>query len=690
MRPDAAFPHRIDLWRRSSERQLMWKRLTALLFACLPFSAAAASAWSALSPDGKNEIRLASGDGLCVEVRRNGKVMLAPTRIGMVFERGLTIGGGDAAAQAVERKKIDERIPTPIYKKKEIANRANETLVKFEKGWAVRLHAADDGVAYRFETDFGDGRIKVLGERCDLRFPDAGQRVVVSHDRGAHLNDPLQNSWESPYQDVTAAEICAGANAGRIAYLPFLAAGENGAMGITEADLLDYAGLNFRRENDDRSDELSAVLAKWPVKEKQQRITVFWWVHDRYDWIVETDARRSYPWRVFTLADRVEKLVESDRVYALSSPTRLADSSWVSVGRVPWDWIGDLNLKGVDFIAGKNTDTYLYYIDFAAEHGFAWVCLDGGWLKGLSLDTVNPDIDLARVALRAKEKGVRLIVWADWAELTDGRAEPIFKRYSAMGISGFKIDYFDRDDAEVVRFIEETAALAAKYRLVVDYHGVYKPTGMQRTYPNIVNHEACHGMEQMLWTPVERMKNMARNDVYTAQVRMIAGFLDFTPGAMFNLSEWQYRPSRSLPGSMTTRCHQLAMGVVYEAPMQMYCATPSEYLDNREALDLIKSIPTVWEQTVGVGGELGKWAAVARRGKDFWFVGVLNDQHAREVEIDISFIGAKLANVTMFLDGVNARRNAMDWRKESRTLDLAQPLKIRLASRGGAVIKVED
>lgn len=655
-----------------------------------PFWAAgtAVQTWSAISPDGKNEIVLTAGADLRVEVRRGGSVMLAPTRIGMTFEGDLELGSSPVPVGS-EALKIDERIATPIYKKKTICNRARETLVKFRGSWAVRLHAADDGVAYRFETDFGDGRIKVVDERCDLKFPDASQRIVVSHDRGAHLDDPLQNSWESMYQDVSVKEVCTGKNGRGIAYLPFLTIAPGGAMGITEADLLDYAGLNFRREKDDAPNELSAVLAKWPVKKTQQRITVFWWVRNRHPWIVETARKRSYPWRVFTLAERIDRLVESDRVYALSSPSRIGDASWVVPGRVPWDWICDLNLKGVDFVAGKNTATYLYYVDFAAEHGFAWVCLDGGWLKGLSLQCVNPAIDLPRICEHAKKKGVRIIVWADWAEMTDGRAEAVFRHYSAVGVDGFKIDYFDRDDAEVVRFLQETAELASKYRLAVVYHGVYKPTGMQRTYPNILNHEACCGMEQMIWTAPERMKLMARNDVYIAQVRMIAGFLDYTPGSMFNLTERQYRPSRELPGSMTTRCHQLAMGVVCEAPLQMYCASPSEYLDAPEALKLIKSIPAVWDDTRGLGGELGKWAAVARRSGKVWYVGVINDHHEREIELDISSIAETPGTAELFADGINARRNAMDWKNCKLKIERGTPLKIKLAPRGGAIVRTE-
>ena len=639
------------------------------------------------SPDGMNEIRLDTEPVLSYSVLRSGIERVAATPMSMELEGKGVLGGAGAKIASIDTVTLKGIIPTPIYKKASIDESANRTTIAFEGGWRVVLVARNDGVAYRFETAF-PGRVKVVDEKAGIVFPDGVSAVYAAYCRNS--GDPLQCSWESIYTTVTnVAEL---ANRGQTVYLPLVMKYADGSVvSVSESDLLDYPGWNMKRAAGDTS-SLEAFMARYPTKvehcdgrtigspEKPLRHIR---VKERTDYLAETAGTRTYPWRVFMLAESEGKLCESDIVYALATPNKLKNIGWIKPGKVAWEWWNCWNVSGVPFRAGCNTATYEYYIDFASEFGVEYVIMDEGWSRKLSIMEINPATDVPHLVKYANARGVGIILWCAWPQLV-GRQHEVFSKYAKMGVKGFKIDFMDRDDQEMENYLEETAKIAAEYRLVIDYHGMHKPTGMSRTYPNILNYEGVHGLECMKW---EGDTDFMRNDLLSLYCRMSAGPMDYTPGAMLNMTRNQFKSNFMQPGSQGTRVHQMALMALYEAPLQMLCDSPTQYIRNRECFEFMSKVPVVWDETVGLPGEMEKCAAIARRKGDVWYVAAINSWKPCKMEIDTSFLGEGRWRAEIFADGVNADRDATDYVRMFQNVKSGEKVKVDLAPGGGWIAR---
>jgi alpha-glucosidase len=371
-------------------------------------------------------------------------------------------------------------------------------------------------------------------------------------------------------------------------------------------------------------------------------------------------------------------------VQKLAAPSRLADVSWIKPGKVAWDWWNDWNISHVDFVAGINTPTYKHYIDFAAKNKIEYIIVDEGWSNDTSLLLINDKINIEEIVNHAKQKNVGVILWASWyAVQKDLRSA--FSKYSQMGVKGFKIDFMDRDDAKMVSSLYEIAKVAAEYKLLVDFHGMYKPTGIQRTYPNIVNFEGVKGLENSKWTPND---DVPRYDVSIPFIRMMAGPMDYTPGAMRNSNKANFRPLNSNPMSQGTRCHQLAMYTIFEAPLQMLADNPTAYTKEQECTDYIAQVPTVFEETVVLDGKVGEFVAIARKSKNKWFVGGMSNWNEREISVDFSFLGTGSFELELFKDGLNANKEATDYKKEKIKISAKDTMKIKMANGGGFAMMI--
>ena len=627
---------------------------------------------SVKSPDGLNEIRLDTEPTLSYSVLRAGVERVSPTPISMEVEGVGVLGGASAKVLSCNSCAISGNIRSLFYKKALVPQSANQTVVGFEGGWRVALVARNDGVAYRFETSL-PGRIKVVSEAAGIRFPDANATVYAGYcrDRG----DPLQCSWESVYTTTNAAKVAAS---GETVYLPLVVKHSDGvAMCVTESDLLDYPGWNLKRAEGDAAALLSC-MARHPSNEDSSSLRHIV-VTERDNFIAETDGMRTYPWRVFILASEESRLCEADIVYSLATPCRLKSYDWVRPGKVAWDWWNCWNVSGVPFRAGCNTATYEYYIDFAAEFGVEYVIMDEGWSKKLNVMEINPETDVPHLVEYANARGVGIILWCAWPQLV-GRQNEIFEKYAKMGVKGFKIDFMDRDDQVVERFLEETARIAAEWKLVIDYHGMHKPTGLSRTYPNVLNYEGVHGLEQTKW---EKNVDFPRNDLLSAYCRMSAGPMDYTPGAMLNMTRNQYRPNYAQPGSQGTRVHQMALMTLYEAPLQMLCDSPTQYLRNRECFSFMAKVPVVWDETVAIAGSMEDYLVLARRKGDEWYVAAINSWKPRKISFNASFLGEGKWCAEIFEDGINADRDATDYVKKSATFAAGDAISAKLAPGGG-------
>jgi len=617
------------------------------------------------SPDKKIKIILRLDREILYSVSCDGKEILSPSPISLTIE-GAGVLGRQPRLSGVKSRTVNEKIIPPVKEKRAvICNRFNESVLTFKGGYGLVFRAYDDGVAYRFFTRL-KGRVKVVSEEVGFRF---------GRDHSAYF--PIAESFLSSFESNYSYLLLSQVSAEKMAFLPVLVDIQDGPkVAITEADLDDYPGL-YLSGSADGSAALHGKFAAYPLKEEQKRDRTLA-VAERADYIADTAGARQFPWRVLAIARRDGELIENDIVYRLARPLALKDTSWIRPGKVAWDWWNALNLYGVDFESGINTRTYKYYVDFAARHGIEYVILDEGWSEPGDLLKTNPALNMLELLSYARDKNVGLILWCVWLTL-DRQLDEALDLFEKWGVRGIKVDFMDRDDQKVVNFYKKVAAEAAKRKLVVDFHGAFKPTGLRREYPNVLTREGVLGLEYNKWS----QSVTPEHDVLIPFIRMLAGPMDFTPGAMRNAAEKSFQPVFSEPMSQGTRCHQLAMFVVYESPLQMLSDSPSAYLREPEVMGFLGKVPTVWDETIGLEARVGDFVAVARKSGEEWYVGAMTDWTPRELGIDFGFLGAGEYKAEVYADGINASRYAGDFTKTSLTVKAGDRLKVKLAPGGG-------
>ena len=639
--------------------------LSALLIAV--GLSAAPKTYELASPDGGLRVSISAGDGISYTLTSGEDVLLENSAIGMFTTDGQVFGGVQPVSKAV--RKTDAEY--------------NEITLKFKK-FSVVFRAYDEGMAYRFISNLKTP-FKVEQEMARFAFPqDWNMWAAYVTQHTETLESQFYNSFENRYSYTPVSEW----NKDRLAFLPLMVDGPSGKkILITEADLMNYPGMYLY--NYDAGQVLSGRFAPYPAEVKQGgHNNLQMEVQSREGYIAQCEGVTTFPWRVVAVSENDVDMVTNNLVYKLATPADPAtDWSWVKPGKVAWDWWNDWNIRGVDFKSGINNDTYKYYIDFASKNGIEYVILDEGWSVNGAADLfqVVPEIDLEMLVKYATERNVGLILWAGyWA--FDRDMEKVCEHYSKMGIKGFKIDFMDRDDQYMVDFHRRAAATTAKYRMMADFHGTYKPTGLHRTYPNVVNYEGVHGLEQMKWSDVT--VDQVTYDVTVPYIRMMAGPMDYTQGAMRNASRGNYRPVNSEPMSQGTRCRQLAEYVVFYSPLNMLCDSPSNYMKEKECTEFIAAVPEVWDESRGLAGKVGEYIAIARRSGSDWYVGAMTDWSAREMTLDLSFLPEGSYQVELYRDGANADRAASDYRKEIVDLPSDRKINIKMAPGGGWVAKI--
>ena len=638
---------------------------------------AAPKTYDLVSPDGRLKVEINTGNGICYTLQHDSDVLLEDSYLGLYLTDGTSFGE-NAKVTGTSRRSVCEIYKTVLYKKAAVEDSFNELTLKF-KNFHLIFRAYDDGMAYRFVS-----RMKkpftVKDELASFNFAEDWNMwaaYVCQHTET--LESQYYNSFENQYSYTPVSEW----NKDRMAFLPLMVDGPHGKkIVITEADLMNYPGMYLY--NGDGGSDIAARFASYPDEVKQGgHNNLQMEVQSRKPFIAECGAAEVFPWRIIAVSENDLQMADNDMVYRLATPADPeADWSWVKPGKVAWDWWNAWNIRGVDFVSGINNDTYKYYIDFASANGIEYVILDEGWSVNGAADLfqVVPEIDLEMLVAYAAERNVGLILWAGyWA--FDRDMEKVCEHYSKMGIKGFKIDFMDRDDQYMVDFHHRAAGTAAKYHMMVDFHGTYKPTGLHRTYPNVVNYEGVHGLEQMKWSPAS--VDQVTYDVTVPYIRMMAGPMDYTQGAMRNATRSNYHPVNDEPMSQGTRCRQLAEYVIFDSPLNMLCDSPSNYMKETECLEFIAEIPTVWDETRGLSGKVGEYIAMARRSGDTWYVGGMTDWNARELTLDLSFLPEGDHEVVIYRDGANAYRAASDYKKETIKLPADGKLTVHMAPGGG-------
>ena len=593
--------------------------------------------------------------------------------------------GDTRGLKKVITRSVRQQISAPFYKKAYVPDNYNELILVFKDHYDVVFRVYDSGVAYRFHTFFQDS-VNVLSEMEYFGFPGDPSAYIPYVNASRTPEEPIDKLFETSFENQYAhLEHLSEMDKNRLAFLPLLVELPQGRkVVITEADLHDYPGMYLQYGN-----HLTGCFAPCPKRVEQGgHNNLQYRVKERYPYLARTGGTRFYPWRVIAVSHQDKELADNDLVFLLSKPSKVHDMTWIKPGKVAWDWWNNWNIWGVDFKAGINNDTYKYYIDFAAEKGIEYVILDEGWAvnKQADLFQVVPEIDLPMLVNYANSKGVGIVLWAGYAAM-DKDMEKVCQHYSQMGVKGFKVDFMDRDDQIVVNFYERMAATAAKYHLFIDFHGAYKPTGLSRTYPNVLNYEGVFGLEQCKWAGPD--VDMVTYEVTIPFIRMLAGPMDFTQGAMRNGAKGCYQPNWSEPMSQGTRCRQLAEYVIFEAPFAMLCDAPTAYMQEPECTEFIAQVPTVWDETRALDGEVGHYLVMARRKGNTWYVGAINDWERRTVTVDLSALGISGDRVTTFTDGPNAHRKGVDYQKKTVNVRGVSKLTLELAPGGGAVIIAE-
>ena len=626
------------------------------------------------SPDKQLEITLTLADNISWNSMLKGSNVITNAVISMNMGDGRILGHTPKLRRNKLEHKTEMLIPQVPNKDASITSEFNQLTLNFRDDYQLIFRAYNDGVAYRFID--GNGKPKnVYNEEMTLSFP-----------QGTTSYFPQEESFYSHNERIYLVKEITEMEDGAFCSLPVMFNTKSAKVLLTESALIDYPGMFLAKIG---SNSMTATFPKYVLKAvpneasnpDRNQILV-----EEADYIAKIKGERSYPWRVFIISDDDRTFVESNLVTQLADKTKIPNADWIKPGQVAWDWYNANNIYGVDFEAGLNMETYKYYIDFASKNGIEYVILDEGWTKSTTeIMEDNENLDVPELIQYAKSKNVEIILWVLWKPL-DENPDEILKLYSSWGAVGIKVDFMQRSDQYVVQSYGKIAEIAAKYKMLVDYHGAFKPAGVERVWPNIINYEGVKGNENNKWSADINPEH----NVTLPFIRMAAGPLDFTPGALINMNKVDYEtggpnfaPLFTRPMSLGTRAHQVAMYVVFEAPLQMLCESPTIYYKEQETVDFITQIPTIWDETVVLEGAVSDYIVVARRKGDDWYLGAMTDWTARDFELNLSFLGDGDYGMQAYQDGLNASRNAQDYKMVNKSVNRNNKLDIKLSSGGG-------
>jgi alpha-glucosidase len=649
-------------------RDLFALAVFTILSGLLIQEAAAQSSYDLRSPDGRIELRIRTADRIRYDLILRGTAVLENATISLDVEHnklGIQPKVVDAKTHSTDQ------VVEPVVRQKfaKIRDHYNELRLKMDGGYSVVFRAYNEGVAYRFETSLPKEKVTVYGEESAFNFP---ANYVVYYPQ----EDSFYSHNERKYLPQHLSEIAPEF----IATLPAIVdVGQGAKLAIAESDLEDYPGLWLRGTG---GSGLAATFPPYPLKEVQTSDRDYKPV-ETADYIAVTSGTRTFPWRVIGIADHDGDLLTNQIVYLLQRPSQFPDTSWIKPGKVAWDWWNDWNIYGVDFKAGINTKTYEYYVDFASKYGIPYIILDDGWYKLGNLLEVTPELNIVELVSYAKQKNVGIILWASWKTLDD-QLVPALDQFEKWGVKGIKVDFMQRSDQIMIDYFYRVCREAAKRHMLVDFHGDQKPASMTRIWPNLINAEGVRGMEWSKWS----RESEPEHNVTLPFTRMFLGPMDYTPGAMRNATKATFAAINSQPMAMGTRCHQLAMYVVYDAPLQMLSDSPSNYLREPEIMEFLGPVPTEWDETKALDARIADYVVVARRNGKDWYIGAMNDWTPRSLDIDLSFLSDGNFTMDAYQDGANADRNASDYHKTTTQVGRSTKLKLQLASGGGWAARI--
>ncbi len=650
----------------------MKKSLLLFVAFCVSAFAYGQKAYKLSSPNGEIEVEVKVSDKILYDITAQGETILKNGTMQLTF--GKQVLGERPRVAGKSTKQVSESIhPVIPFKFSTITNEYNQLLLKFGGNWSVEFRAFNDGVAYRFITN-KKGEVEVMDELFQVDLP----ADYVMHVQQAGR---FKTSYEESYRHLNEDEW--NKSADKYTLLPTLVETPKHKILISESALTDYPAMFLTSKGG--ADKLTSVFPKNPIEFGPDGDRSVKLVKEA-DYIAKTNSKRSFPWRYFVITTDDGQILENTMTARLAEPCQIADPSWIKPGVTTWEWWNGATPYGpeVDFAAGCNTETYKYFIDFASKFGVEYILLDEGWAKS-TLDpfTPNKDLDLKELISYGKQKNVDIILWLTWLSVENHF--DLLEKFAEWGVKGVKIDFMDRSDQWMVNYYERVAAEAAKHKLFVDFHGSFKPAGLEYKYPNVLSYEGVRGMEQMGGCRPD-------NSIYHPFMRNAVGPMDYTPGAMLNYQPETLRADRPNSGSIGTRAYQMALFVLFETGIQMMADNPTLYYQNEDCACFMADVPVVTDETVSLAAKLGEYAIVAKRKGDKWYIGGMtnNKEKQRTFELPLDFLeDGKTYRMTSFEDGVNADRQAMHYVKNQKQVKKGQTITVKMARNGGFAAVIE-
>jgi len=655
----------------------MKKLLLFVLICCsLSVKSASVDTLNVSSPDGKLMVKVWKSDHLYytvqlrnISITGNSVIDLIPAGQKALSEQNRIVSH--------KLNQVISQIVVPVpERRKVITDNYNELVIKFKQPYEVKFRIYNEGIAYRISTLFKDS-IFIKNEVARFSFLN-NPTVYFPQIHKKSNADIFHTSFEELYPLLKMSSIPDSA----IAFSPVLVTpSQNPKIAITESDLRDYPGMFLKGTE---SEALEGIFAPYPLEEKEthefysQAI-----VTKRANYIAHTAGTRNLPWRILMIAPKDKDLPVNDMVYKLAEPSTISDVSWVHAGKCTDEWIINTNLFHVPFKAGVNTASYKYYIDFAKRFGFDRIMMDAGWSDNNDLFKIIPEINMDTLAAYAKTQNIKLSMWT-LASTLNRQLDSALIQFNKWGVDFIMTDFIDRDDQKTVNFYERVARSCAAHKIMIMYHGAYAPKGFNRTYPNAVTREGVLGSEYNIWSD----KVSPRHDLTLPFTRMLAGPFDYEPGFLNNATKAGFRNIEGMPMSFGTRCHQLAMFVVYDNPIQIFSGNPSQGYQEPEFMELLGSIPAGWDETLVPEAKVGEYIITARKKNNDWYIGGLTDWTSRDFSLSLDFIGEGKFTATFCKDGINADKFAADYEITSFEADKQTVRPIHMAPGGGFMLKL--
>ncbi|WP_299290314.1 glycoside hydrolase family 97 protein [uncultured Mucilaginibacter sp.] len=617
-----------------------------------------------MSPNGQLKVSVTLGDKIYYSIAANSQELLTKNHLALTLSDG-TLGENPKLISAKKTKGEETIKPYIPIKFSTVKNNYNDLLMTFKGNYIVEFRAFDDGIAYRFITS-KKGSVEVMNEDFAINFPNN----YLLH---LQQNNGFKSAYEELYQHVESDNW---KQTDKMANLPALIdTKKQYKILISESDLSDYPGMFLKGTGNGAEGAFPKTPLEFgPDGDRSQKIL------KSAEYIAKTTGTRNFPWRYFVITKDDKQLLQNTMTLKLAAKSVIADPSWIKPGQASWEWWNDAAPYGpdVNFVSGYNLDTYKYYIDFAAKYGIKYIVMDEGWAKSTTDPyTPNPKVDVKELIRYGKTKNVDIILWLTW--LTVHKNMDVFKTFHEWGIKGVKIDFMERSDQWMVNYYENVVKEAAKYQIFVDFHGAFKPAGLEYKYPNLISYEGVRGLEQMGGCYPD-------NSIYLPFMRNAVGPMDFTPGAMINMQPEVYNASRPNAAAKGTRVNQLALYVVFESGIQMLCDNPSLYYRNPDCTEFITSVPTTWDETRPLVATVGEVDVVAKRKGEKWFIGGITNgkEKTREMELNFDFLPkGRTYTMTYFEDGINAGRQAMDYRRKTKQVKSGDKMTITMVRNGG-------